>query len=353
MRYFYLVLVVLFVSGSVSGQGIVFEELTLAQAVEKAKAENKLVFVDMYTAWCTPCKLMDKEVYPMKEMGDYFNPKFVSVKYDAERSEEGRYVNEKYGVKAYPTYIILDGNGELLHMFAGGTVGLGFIDKMEESFNPSIAFGDLQKRYNAGDRDKVLVANYIKSLQGTFTVDVSKMAEAFADSLWGEELVFEEALYLFDDFARMGSKRSDYLFDNLELFCDRIGREKIDVVLKKKFEAYYASILGRQMVPNEADIAKRNNLIDELGLSNAESLEIYKSAVSSYISKEGVDNVYEAINRHAAGLEKNDLARVLYFTVPALGDLWSDEQVANLVNLVKDERTKDTIAKAVERARKK
>ena len=32
-----------------------FEELTLAKALEKAKAENKLVFIDTYTSWCMPC----------------------------------------------------------------------------------------------------------------------------------------------------------------------------------------------------------------------------------------------------------------------------------------------------------
>ena len=32
-----------------------FEELTLAKALEKAKGENNLVFVETYTSWCMPC----------------------------------------------------------------------------------------------------------------------------------------------------------------------------------------------------------------------------------------------------------------------------------------------------------
>lgn len=55
------------------GQGVLFEDMTTEQAVEKAKAEDKYVFVDVYTNWCGPCKMMDNQVFPMKEVGDYFN----------------------------------------------------------------------------------------------------------------------------------------------------------------------------------------------------------------------------------------------------------------------------------------
>ena len=38
------------------GQGVHFEDLTLDEALAKAKAENKLVFMDCYTSWCGHCK---------------------------------------------------------------------------------------------------------------------------------------------------------------------------------------------------------------------------------------------------------------------------------------------------------
>lgn len=47
-------------------------------------------------------------------------------------------------------------------MFAGGVLNLSFIDKVEEAFNPDLAFGKLQQRYQAGERDKKLVASYLK-----------------------------------------------------------------------------------------------------------------------------------------------------------------------------------------------
>ena len=35
-----------------------FLELAFTKALEQAKGENKMVFVDCYTSWCGPCKMM-------------------------------------------------------------------------------------------------------------------------------------------------------------------------------------------------------------------------------------------------------------------------------------------------------
>ena len=67
---------------SVAREGVVFRDISLEEALKQAKAENKLVFVDCYTPWCGPCYKMMKEVFPKKEAGDYFNSRFVCVKYD-------------------------------------------------------------------------------------------------------------------------------------------------------------------------------------------------------------------------------------------------------------------------------
>jgi thiol:disulfide interchange protein len=46
-----------------TSKGINFENnLSWEQVKEKAKAENKYIFVDCYATWCGPCKAMDKEV---------------------------------------------------------------------------------------------------------------------------------------------------------------------------------------------------------------------------------------------------------------------------------------------------
>jgi len=84
----------------------------LSVALERAKAENKMVFIDFYTSWCLPCKLMDEDVFTDKAFGDYMNQHFVSVKIDAE-SGNGPNLAALYGVKSYPTLLFVDLNGRV------------------------------------------------------------------------------------------------------------------------------------------------------------------------------------------------------------------------------------------------
>ena len=97
-----------------------FEELTLEKALEKAKVGNKLVFVDTYTSWCMPCKYMANTIFPQKEMGDFLNSRFVCVKYNTEEGE-GSEIMKRYGISAFPTFLILTPDGEVRHKIVGGS----------------------------------------------------------------------------------------------------------------------------------------------------------------------------------------------------------------------------------------
>ena len=71
----------------VAAQGVEFRDLTFGQALEQARTENKLVFMDCYTSWCGPCKNMLKNVFTLPEAGEFMYAHFVCVKYDMEQGE--------------------------------------------------------------------------------------------------------------------------------------------------------------------------------------------------------------------------------------------------------------------------
>lgn len=62
-----------------------FRNITVDEAIELSKKENKLIFIDFYTDWCGPCKMMAKNVFPQKHVGDYFNANFICLKLNAEK----------------------------------------------------------------------------------------------------------------------------------------------------------------------------------------------------------------------------------------------------------------------------
>lgn len=90
--------------------GIQFIESDWNRALEEAKKQHKLIFLDAYAAWCGPCKLLKKKTFPDKAAGDFFNENFISVAVDMEKGI-GPSLAEQFRVDAYPTLIIADDHG--------------------------------------------------------------------------------------------------------------------------------------------------------------------------------------------------------------------------------------------------
>ncbi|HMV10164.1 MAG TPA: thioredoxin family protein, partial [Cyclobacteriaceae bacterium] len=66
---------------------VTFHKISFEEAKAKAKAENKVLFVDFYTAWCVPCLEFTRNVLTDKEVGEAMNKSFISLKYDAEKGD--------------------------------------------------------------------------------------------------------------------------------------------------------------------------------------------------------------------------------------------------------------------------
>lgn len=94
-------------------QPIQFLQLSLAEALAKAKKENKLVFLDFTASWCMPCKAMDKEVFIVDKVGSLFNKKYISVKISTE-DPAGKALAQKYNVYEIPTLLFLNYQGVVL-----------------------------------------------------------------------------------------------------------------------------------------------------------------------------------------------------------------------------------------------
>lgn len=113
-----MVFVLSMLGGGIFAQNINFEHISFEEALVKAREQNKLIFIDFYTVWCGPCKLMSNNIFTDSNVADLFNKEFINLKIDAEK-EGGVQVAKKYGVSAYPTLAFINAKGELMYKNVG------------------------------------------------------------------------------------------------------------------------------------------------------------------------------------------------------------------------------------------
>jgi len=102
---------------SSSSSSLPFASLSFDEALERARAEKKLVFVDVYADWCTWCTKMDEDVFVDSRVHAALT-KLIAIKVDADRGA-GHAVANRYRVRGLPAYLLVDGDGNVVWRFDG------------------------------------------------------------------------------------------------------------------------------------------------------------------------------------------------------------------------------------------
>ncbi|MEM6397094.1 MAG: thioredoxin family protein [Bacteroidota bacterium] len=130
-----LLLALFFFSLQAQDVGIAFEhDRTFAELLEQAKQEDKLIFVDAYATWCGPCKMMERRVFNQEAVGEFYNANFINLKLDVERGE-GPGLARRYRVRAMPTYLFINSDGDIVHTAMGAMQESKFLQLGQTALN--------------------------------------------------------------------------------------------------------------------------------------------------------------------------------------------------------------------------
>ncbi len=273
--------IILFLSVSLFALSLVsqtnFRDITYKEALAAAKAEKKLVFIDFYTSWCGPCKMMMKNIFPLKEVGNYLNSKFVCIKIDAEKGE-GPELAKRYQVKAYPTFVAINPAEEILMTKVGGSgSGSGFIGSIDRLIDPDKTPERMKQRYESGERTADLISAYAglkmeevyKNRQPDMTKkdEAFKMVQDYFDGLKDKERLAEENLFIYTTYTESPADAIvRYMIANRDKFAPAIKNDISDRI-KELYKIDVLNYLTARIPFNQQqyDIVKKG--VMDLGLN--------------------------------------------------------------------------------------
>ena len=130
------------------------------RAIELAKKGNKLLFIDFYTTWCSPCKKLDKIVFQNDSIRQILGKDYILLKYNAE-NDTVFHLSKKHHVSSYPTAIVLNSEGYVVNR-KYGFPGENFqtLSKNVLDFTHQTLEVDKRNEYLQGYSNKVRVSQY-------------------------------------------------------------------------------------------------------------------------------------------------------------------------------------------------
>lgn len=223
-----------------------FETKPWKQCLKKARKQNRLIFLDCYTEWCGFCKALDQYIFTMDTVADFFNGRFVNVQMDMEKGL-GPELCKQYGVKAFPTLLFIDGNGNLVDSWQGYAAPNELFAIGTRANDAEHSLHALTQAYEAGRRDPEFLEEYIAALKhSTWSGRCAEIMKADLSSMCDEEFYTPAVWSLLKKNTDIAFRLlKERVVENRSRFDKLVGAQEVDSILDKAFMGYTSSALNQ------------------------------------------------------------------------------------------------------------
>ncbi len=339
-----LLLSLMLATVSSAQDGIRFFTGTFDEALAKAKAEDKALFVDFFATWCGPCKRIAREVFPQKEVGDYFNTHFISIQLDAEAPQNVE-IAKKYAVQAYPTLIFMSNEGKAISVTTGGVDVASLLDAAKTATGEMIGFAKLYEMYQH-DKDNLdlkqnlllQAPSFLATQEGMdadrWVVRLRKLYREYITQKIGPQLINRQDYRIIStmggDDPSLQKQIIDYMVTTLPEWISAVGDPVAYYIIEyndarmeelaKKGDTAYRDLLEK--INSEYKAAY--DVAPDTGLSPYQKSKMYYDALYALYSNQDADEYINLMTQYfvalGEGLTPNDYAKSAQDLYHALGD---------------------------------
>lgn len=293
MKKYLLITVISFMSLTATAQ-LNVKSLSMSAAIKKAKEQNKMVMMMISTTWCTPCKAIVKELFPLKEVGDAFNDKLIVVKYEVDKSDPDSLV-KRYKIGSYPTFIFLNGDGEehFRETRAPRTAEM-FIQVVNNAIQPENGYAARRKRF---ETDLSYASTYISFL---FEQKMFRPANEAIKELLEKRSVSDNFstnnIQPYEGWIgnNLNSPIIHYMVNHSEKIIECIGEEKYYGMIRKCVNNSLLSLMGTPQIDKsrfQASLTK----INSTPVMASDFTKVFAANFDTFIDKKSVEMMKLAV----------------------------------------------------------
>ena len=134
------------------GQGINFMYSDIRQAFALARAQQKMVLVEVYSKSCSHCAAFEP-VFKEKAVGDFFNQNFINYRLEVSSGDVQQFLTpKKIFAPSLPLFLFFDANESLQHFALVNSTAAELLREGKQALIPNARAGNFRNRYAAGER---------------------------------------------------------------------------------------------------------------------------------------------------------------------------------------------------------
>ena len=247
-----------------------FDESGLESIIQRAKVEKKPIFYMAYADWCPHCKNIKATTLKDPEVVSFMNANYVfaGLNFEKPGSEDFK---TKYNVKTFPTFLVLDENGQELARFTGELKKDKFLSEVKLALNPKQQLPYLKAEYEKDKTNGLNLMRYLVALKkGKDRNELNPIAHEYFEKLTDDKIVNEVNWKIFTNgVSDIASREYQFVITNQQAFAAITSQKRVNDKFKNSVMELLKPVVKTNDVANykkQRAIAKTINstMIDSL-----------------------------------------------------------------------------------------